>query len=186
MKHGILLLQCQMLALASKEYEAPWLSNTKTVTRDGTGRFTSKSNTGDASKEKQPTDKGSGQSQVTVEFTTETIAELLKDKQFRQLALLEPGMEMADMIKNFADAVKADPKKEKDIDELLSSLQKQVNKSYANGNAAVEKALQEIEEIQPPAKATYAEKLEFRVAKYALLEQMFTGPEDFAKALGTK
>ena len=167
-----LIVQRMLQAESVKEYEAGWLKNTKTVTRDGSGRFASKGNS-----VTQSTQDTASLMKQGLDLTTDTIQSLLKDPEFRKRAGLAAGLPIAKLISNLAN----NPKLTQKLDEWISDATKEFADQYGDDKSPMAQAIRKANLAQPPNDASLKDKMEFWVAQFAVYKEALESPEDYSK-----
>lgn len=174
--HSLRLQQLIQAESGVKEYEADWLKNTKTVTRDGSGRFASKGNSVTQSTQDTTVILKQG-----LDLTTDTIQSLLKDPEFRKRAGLAVSLPMARLVSLLVKKASLDPKFSKKLDDFIENTTKEFADQYGDDKTPMGQAIRKANLAKPPEDASFQEKMEFRVAQYAAYKEVLKNPEQYKK-----
>ena len=168
------ILRIQIACAAAKEYDAPWLEKSKSVMRDATGKF--------ASKGSAIADDVKSTAKVLKDATAisaDVVGNLVKDKDFRHRAGLEPGLPGAKAIERVLATSKLSPGLEKKIDKWINEISQELADTYGEDGDALHQAIRK-GGAPLPKNAGLKDKLEFAVARYKAYEDALKDPEKYA------
>ena len=168
------ILRIQIACAAAKEYDAPWLEKSKSVMRDATGKFASKGvaiaddikSTAKALKD-------------ATAISADVVSNLVKDKDFRHRAGLEPGLPGAKAIERVLSISKLSPGLEKKIDKWINEISQELADTYGEDGDALHQAIRK-GGAPLPKNAGLKDKLEFAAARYKAYEDALKDPEKYA------
>lgn len=168
------ILRIQIACAAAKEYDAPWLEKSKSVMRDATGKFASKGSA--IADDVKSTAKALKDATA---ISADVVGNLVKDKDFRHRAGLEPGLPGAKAIERVLAISKLSPGLEKKIDKWINEISQELADTYGEDGDALHQAIRK-GGAPLPKNAGLKDKLEFAVARYKAYEDALKDPEKYA------
>jgi hypothetical protein len=115
----------------------------------------------------------------TVGITKDVIKLSLTDPGFRERVGLSAGMGIAEIIKATSKAIEKTPELEKKIDGFVQQSADKLAKDYGGDKDPLAQAIRKSDGLEPLANSSFAEKMEFAVAKYQLYTEALANPEKY-------